>query len=274
MVAIAIVGRTNNWKDLAEKYRQEAMTVDVHQRHLLAAHEAEMAAVRDRMDGFSDTISALTTELEQSKRDMAGLNIRNARLETETAELRGLSNRLAGELEVANRGWLEQRDLRNQLESRNLELETRNLELNERVNELTAQILVYREQRRQMEQQINILRQEGGMTSLGGSRSTYAGEVTSGPTMAGVTPAGGAASGPILGKVRDVHNDYAQISVGSSDGVQEGQVFVVYRDGQYLGDLRIELVDPNEAAGKLTRIDGSIRNGDAVQDAVSASIGR
>jgi chromosome segregation ATPase len=61
----------------------------------------------------------------------------------------------------------------------------------------------------------------------------------------------------INGVIRDVRNidgvDYATISVGAADGVQQGMEFKVIdrTNGNFLGTVTVNSVDPNQATGRL-----------------------
>jgi hypothetical protein len=64
-----------------------------------------------------------------------------------------------------------------------------------------------------------------------------------------------------------VQNDIASINVGLADGVREGMVFLISRDNDYVGTLKISTVRPNESGGRLT-VDGNrqVQQGDKVID--------
>ena len=70
----------------------------------------------------------------------------------------------------------------------------------------------------------------------------------------------------VIGGFQTVSDTYATINVGESSGVTPGMSFMVYRaGGAYVGDLTIERVRPNQAAGKLsTLVAGEMRAGDSV----------
>jgi len=68
----------------------------------------------------------------------------------------------------------------------------------------------------------------------------------------------------LIGVVRNVKNLVAEISLGSSDGVREGQVFLVSRANTYLADLKITRVDDNSAVGQLKTLKGDVQEGDDV----------
>jgi hypothetical protein len=54
--------------------------------------------------------------------------------------------------------------------------------------------------------------------------------------------------------------------VGSADGVETGMVFVIYNGSEYVGDLEITDVEPNQSAGRITRTRRAPRAGDSVAD--------
>ena len=68
----------------------------------------------------------------------------------------------------------------------------------------------------------------------------------------------------LIGVVRNVKDRVAEISLGSSDGVREGQVFLVSRANTYLADLKITRVDDNSAVGQLKTLKGDVQEGDDV----------
>jgi hypothetical protein len=68
------------------------------------------------------------------------------------------------------------------------------------------------------------------------------------------------------GRITAVANqiDLVVVSVGSDDGVVEGQKFTLTREGQPVGTLRIDRVDRKWAAGKVSKKSSDPRVGDAV----------
>ena len=89
--------------------------------------------------------------------------------------------------------------------------------------------------------------------------------------MAPLTEVSGA---PIRGHVTEISGSLASISVGSADGVAEGMVFVIYRGMDYIGDLRVSKVEPNQSAGSLVRTSGSVLVGDEVADEARFGLAR
>ena len=262
MTTISFVARTNDWKALAEDYRAEQLLVESHMRNLAAAHAAEKTVWLDAKKALDDRIAALETAQAVHLSEIAELRDEGARLRAEKSDGEALAHRLASELQVAQSGWLEQRQQRQQIEKRNLELERRNLDLNERVNEQTAQVLVLVQQQRQLEQQVNILREENA--KLAGAGRVGVGQKPM--DLAGVKPVAPAAAAPIRGQIVEVRGKLATISVGSADGVQKGMVFIIHRGSDYIGDIEITDVEPNLSAGRLLRTRATPRAKDMVAD--------
>jgi hypothetical protein len=74
--------------------------------------------------------------------------------------------------------------------------------------------------------------------------------------------------------VLEVSGDLVTLSVGSADGVKKDMVFVVHRDDEYVGDVKINLVDPNESAGRLIRSTVAPTPGDKVANEASLTASR
>lgn len=108
-----------------------------------------------------------------------------------------------------------------------------------------------------LEQSIEQLRSRLQQVSLASREMTYQADQVSQTSVA--------ASGvPIRGQITEVRDDLASISVGSSSGVQQDMMFKVYRDNQYLGDLKVIYVEATESAGRLVLAQGDVFKGDAV----------
>jgi len=261
MSSISFVAQTNEWKALAEAYQQEAHAADTAVRNVLASSAAQMAMDRDAINAHIQRIQRLEGQLLDAQQEVADQKAGLAQARAQVAGLEGTVRTLAGELKVGQAGWAQQRQQRGQLEQRNIELEKRNLDLNERVNEQTAQLMVFNQQQRQLEQQIHMLRSQRQAGAPAGTLTP--------PGVAGadaVTAVSPVAVSPIRGRITDVSGSLATISVGAADGVVEEMVFVIYRGLDYIGDLKINVVEPNQSAGRLTRSAGAPRVGDEVAD--------
>ena len=264
MTMISFVAKTTDWKGLATDYRNELQIVETHMRKQAAAHAAEKTAWLDTKGSLEDRIANLQASETEMSGQIAKLEDDSARLKAENNSSSALAHRLTTELQVAQAGWLEQRDQRKEIEQRNMELERRNIDLNERVNELTSQVLVLVQQQNQLEQQVNILRDENQKLAQGVRPEAGAAVFAGGA--GGVEPVSPATTTPIRGRIVEVQGDLATISVGSADGVQPGTVFVIYRGSDYIGDLKITDVEPDLAAGRVIHARATPRADDMVAD--------
>ncbi len=262
---ISFVARTDDWRALASTYQDELKIVETHMQKQAAAHAAEKTAWLDTKNTLENRVSDVQTTVANQASELAGLREDVARLQAEKGSSEALAHQLTSELNVAHNGWLEQRDQRKAIEKRNMELSTRNADLNERVNELTAQVVVMAQQQKQLEQQVNILQDEQKQMARGGQAGGQARQAAASSSglerVSSVTPP---ASTPIRGRVAEVDGNIATITVGSSDGVQQDMVFVIYRGRDYIGDLRVTDVEPNLAAGRIVNSRGTPRVDDMV----------
>ncbi len=269
-MTVSMVAQTTNWRDTAEKYKQHARTTDTNLRHQIAASAAMMAGAKDKMRDDLDRIHGLEMELGSSRGRIMGLESASAGTSAEKNTLAAMNSALVDQLQVAEGARAEYRKQRDGLEHRNVDLEQRNIDMNDRVNELTAQISVLIEQKRQYEQQIHILRTENDKLALRlrMSSSSVALEAPEGAAIPGVLALTPVARSVIRGRVLEVAGDLVMVSVGRADGVKKNMVFVIHRGVQWVGDLKISNVDPNQSAGRLVRSDVAPTPGDSVTDAL------
>lgn len=271
VMTISVVAQTARWKDNAEKYEENARIADTNLRQMIAASAAELATARDTIKSHLGKVGELETQMQANSAELARLRTDLAKVEAEKSSAEAMNRGLLTQVEAARSGETEYRKQLAGIEKRNIELERRNIDLNDRVNEQTAQIDVLVEQKRQYEQQLNILKEELERGSRQASRPG-AGASMESPTGAAMqnvtalTPGGPTA---IRGNVLEVSDNLVTISVGSADGVKKDMVFVIHRNDQYVGDVKISDVTPNRAAGKLVRTTGTPAKGDQVTDALA-----
>ncbi len=266
MASISLIAQQDNWKSLAEDYRREAQISAANQRSLAAAHSAELAGIRDQARARLDRIDELEQTVQEQAQSLARHEGTIAQLTADRRSADALAQRLTNELGIAQESRKRIDEQRGQLEGRNIELERRNIDLNERVNELSSQAAVFVQQQRQQAQQINILQDENQNLS---QQTGIAPSAPFEPSLTGVAPRQAMSTPRINGRVVAVDGDHVTISVGSTDNVGKGMVFVVYRGGQYVGDVEISDVEPNLSAGRLVSSSRGVssRKGDSVVDA-------
>ena len=272
-MTISSVAQSTNWRETAAKYEEHARVADTNLRHAHAANAALIANARDEVRAHLDTIGDLEAQLQSSRNEAAEIKARIAKSESEKSGAEAINRGLLAQLQIAEASRTEYRNQRDELERRNIDIERRNIDLNDRVNELTTGTAVLVEQRRQYEQQINILRTENEKLahqartlSSGGSLKQPEGMALHG--VRAMTPVPATA---IRGRVLETSGNLVTISVGSADGVKKNMIFVIHRDGEYIGDLKINTVDPNQSAGRLVRSIANVLANDQVTDALYLS---
>jgi len=272
-MTVAIVAQTTNWRENAERYGEHARVADTNLRHIQAASAAELAAANDRVRDHLKMITDLEIQRQAGQTEISRLRAEVARVTSEKSSDEALNHGLLTQLQVAEAARAEYRKQRDDLERRNIDIERRSIDLNDRVNELTARVTVLAEQRRQYEQQINILLAQNEKLARRAQTPSagVAFEQPEGAAMTGVTALTPVATTAVRGKVLEVSGNLVTIGVGSADGVKKGMVFVIHRDGNYIGDLKLSLVDPNESAGRLISSTGTPAPGDDVTDEMRLS---
>jgi hypothetical protein len=267
-MTVSIVAQSTDWRDTALKYEEHARVADTNLRNQIAASAAELATARDSIKGHLEKIGELETQLKGNGTELAKLRSDLAKAESEKSSSEAMNRGLLAQLQIADAGRAEYRKQRDEIEKRNIELERRNIDLNDRVNEQTARIAVLFEQKRQYEQQLNILKTENEKLAREAHRPAGAAvlEDPSGAAMSNVTALSPISATPIRGKVLDVTGNIITVSVGTADGVNKGMIFVIHRGDQYVGDLKINSVTPNQAAGRVVRSASTPAPGDQVTD--------
>ncbi len=269
MTAIAFTARTQNWKEVAEGYRTSTLVANAVQTSEMAAHAATLASARDTIRTHQARINELEHQGQATSQEVADQRGEIAQITAEKRRSDALAQRLTNELGVAQSARAAVEQQRQQFEARNIDLERRNVDLNDRVNELTTQVTVVNQQVRQQEQQIHILREENQKLARQSGTPAMGGAAFGGLGGENIRPAIPAAGAPhISGHVAFVDGDMMTLSVGTSDRVQKGAVFVIFRGTQYIGDVRITDVEPNLSSGRIFRSAPGVspRKGDRAED--------
>jgi hypothetical protein len=276
MMTISVASQTTNWREVATSNEANARIAETNLRNAVAAGNAALAMAEDKVNEQMKLNGQLQEQLEALRRDVATLKAESAQADAERVNSEAINRGLVSQLQMAQTTGEEFRKQRDELETRSVELERRNMDLSNRVNELTARVAVLVEQGRQSEQQLNILKKENQALSSAAARGGSGGtmESAAGSALPGVTGESPVARSTIRGKVLEVSGNLVTISVGSADGVEKGMVFVVHRGGTYVGDVKISIVDPNQAVGRLIESAVAPSPEDEVTDAVSLTAAR
>ncbi len=270
MMTVQFSARVPDWRNLAEGYRNDAKQTDTAYRHLVAAKVALEAQAQDDRRRWDD-------QKERSAEDYANtlgqLNDYKTRLAAAQSDLSAQSasvTKLSAELSIAQASASKAREHLVAVEERNLYLEKANADMNASLTEKIATITVLDQEKRQQEQQINLLKQE---QARGGRRSPL--DVAMQDDLAVRRPDQVRSETParmvsIRGHIAELDGNLASISVGTNDGVEVGMTFIIYNNkGDFLADLDITDVTPNSSAGDLKFVSKPISIGDIAEDEYS-----
>lgn len=278
IMVVSVASQQTHWKDQHDRKDRALLIAETNLRNTTAANLAALAIAEDKVNEQLKQMGALQTEYEKSRNELAALKADRSQADAERSNTEAINRGLVGQLQVAQSTSDEYRKQRDDLEKRDLELGQRNIDLNGRVNELTSRVVVLVEQGRQAEQQLNILKKENEALATSTARAGSAGrlEAASGLAIPGVSAETPIPRSAVRGKVLEVAGNLVTISVGSSDGVEKGMVFVIHRDRKYIGDVKINLVEPNQSVGRLIQSATSTQPAaeDQVTDEQSLTAGR
>lgn len=268
-MAVSIVAQTTNWRETAQKYEENARIADTNLRNMIAASAAQEATARETIDGYLTRLGQLEEDLQKNGAEVSRLRSGLAGAESEKSSTVAMNRALLSQLEMARGAEAEYRGQRERLDRSNIDLQQRNIDLNARVNELTATVTVMNEQRRQFEQQINILRTANEKMSRATGRSPSVIEAAAGRGLERIHALTPATASAINGKILAVSGNLVTLSVGTADGVTKDMVFVIKRGRNYVGEVKVNEVEPNQSAGRITLSSTAPKIGDEVTDWVA-----
>jgi hypothetical protein len=239
-----------NWVSAYTDAKTKVETLDAAYKAERASHEndrkqaeATESALRDEKKKSDDALSIAQAQIDQEKRTaqtQTALNNNSAteakRLQAELEQNKSERTAILEEKEsLRNRIIAVQKELDGQRAiAINADLQAKNLV--QRVNNLLRNVEELTARNRELEAT------PGLSTGLGGGGSA---SVTQETTKA--APPG------VRGKVTGVGGEtgMAQVNIGSDSGLTAGNVLIVFRGNEYLGDLQITHAEPKAAVGKF-----------------------
>ena len=252
---IAAAAQTANWKQLAQDYQDRQTAEFMHRMNLQAIMEATLSMrdqqlqakaatwppLRDLATRQADELKQLQASLAREMNDRVAAQAGQAKLQ----EILGMQNAEVAALQKQNQMLLAQ----------NIDFQTRNTRLNSRVLELTSNNTILTDQVRNLQEKLYAAEQQAVRTAQGGRPAERA---------TGVVAVSPSLPSPIMGQVVSVDGNYASINVGQASGVTQGMTFMVHRGSNFLADIVVDRVWPDQAGGKLKSIQQEIRPGDSV----------
>jgi chromosome segregation ATPase len=203
--------------------------------------EAKAVAADAQAAGFQKDLSTAQQTLAERGVQLAETN---KNLSLAQVQLAGVSQAMRASESTKAKLLAEQEANRGQMDR----LTRGNSDLNARVSDLTNQLDVTERDRKYLSEQLSeaqsqVASQSAALKNAGVS-----------PQQAAATPATPPAMNGTVTGIKPINGiQYATISIGTSQGVQPGTEFKVIdqEKGEFLGTLKIDTVEPNEAIGRL-----------------------
>jgi hypothetical protein len=232
-------GDLENFQTLWNSEFARRMNLETTMESSLAIKDEQLRSAQRRADDLANQVRQLTDDLAKS-------NIELARARNEATSFEAGRKKLEELLAVQTAELTSTQKQNQTLLAQNIDLQTRNQRLATRNLELTGQLTIATDETRNLQEKLYAAEQMARDTRAPGGRGA-----------APETPAGTAAmmapvAGPIRGEVTQVDSGYVTVNIGETSGVVKGMEFAIVRNDTYVGDFRIEVVNPKNAGGKVT----------------------
>jgi len=210
----------------------------------VTAAQAEAQQARDAADKQVNVNRTASTDAQRLQAELDQIRDERAAIDKEKAALRERVVAIQKELD-------KQREVAVQegLRARNMEQKAHNLL--RQVEELTV---------RNRELEANTAVGTGAGTTGSGTGSILEGVVKSAPP-------------GVRGKVKSVGTTFATVDIGSDSGLSVGNVLIVYRGNEFLGELTLSTVTPKESVGRFApnKRTSKIQAGDQVATSLTGA---
>jgi len=211
-------------------------------------------AAETRLEEYKKTISQLVLKLKDAQTNIDRLS---SSLEQETKA----KQEVLDQVQQLKTDFQQQKGLRADLETKLeqtqkntekaqaqlKEIESKKAQLEAKIKDLEAQ-----GQQTQAQSQAQAQGVELGTIVVGPEASSVSGQTTS--SLSVEQPKEKAVTSSLEGKVLVVNKDYnfAVINLGSKDGVNAGDVFDLYHNNKYIGDIKVEKIHESMSAADFT----------------------
>jgi len=259
--AVVLFSTATNWKDRAAELKKQ--NADIQQK--VSAAEAEAKA---RTDDLAAAKTAAATQADQLNTQIRTLEEQRKEAETQLTDVRtqletAIQNERAA-LQESQARVRETEVLRTDLQAvqkqANL-FKLQQTELTDRIRILERDLGVAQDNNKALQENVANL-----------SKLLQSKGLTSDPTQVRSLVAGTTGTPPdVEGEVgrTDARGQRAELTIGSDDGLQVGHELYVFRTGgasEYVGKIRVDVVEPDTAAGHLIQpyLGRKLQEGDRV----------
>jgi chromosome segregation ATPase len=248
---VVFVGQVNDYKKHYTDTNEQLTNEKAKGLSIQAQADAARATAQE-------SVRTANSQLEAAKQEINKLQLAAVDKDAQLAQAKSQSaiqaidvTTLAGALKGSEETKTRMQEQLTQLRSGNDKYVTENAQLNQQVTNLQSQLDVTERERRLLAEQNTELRTQVDKQSTALRDAGVTGtQLSNAGNRAGAPPING-----VVRKVQPIDGVlYASISVGAADSVKRGMQFnVVSRNsGAFLGVLVVEMVEQNEATGRLT----------------------
>jgi hypothetical protein len=259
---LRIVSVQRNWKESYNKQKDRADVADLTAANEKIALQKAVALIESVQVSLRDAKKALADEQTAHAADKAAASRAGAvvqgNFDTLKASYAEVAKALQASLAMKTQLLKENAKLAEDVETANAtsrglkkDLDEASVQIQRLENMVRHYALLIKDlQAEKAEMQLEL---ERGVTTAGAAKGA-------GGTAVAVAAAGQAVSG----KITAVHNGVASINIGRAKGIQEKMVLKVFRSGKFVAHLRIDLVEPDSAAGVILDKKLEVLQGDDV----------
>lgn len=239
---------------------------------LLQKEKTKNSSLQEELDSLKIKHNAAETRLEEYKKTISQLDFK---LKDAQTNIDTLSSTLEQETKAKQVALDEVQQLKTDLAQQKglrADLETKLEQTQKNAEKAQAQLKEIESKKAQLEVKIKDLEAQAqgvelGTIVVGAEGSGVSGQVTSSLSIEQPIIEK-AITSSLEGKVLVVNKDYnfAVINLGSKDGVNAGDVFALYHNNKYIGDIKVEKIHESMSAADFTSasIKDAVSEGDRV----------
>ena len=230
----------------------------------LQSEKARSQSLQDQLDNLQKVQRDLKTKLEVSKKEAVELD---SQLKDSKAQIETLTGELDTEKKAKSDTMTEMDGVKAELEAqkaKKADLEGQLSAAQAEIAKAAAALKDVQGKKIDLEAKVKDLEAKAQKVELGTINVGAEGEQNGDPQMAPAQPAAAGLEGKIL--VVNKEYNFAVINIGTKENVNINDVFGVYSQGKYIGDLKVEKVHEAMSAANFvtTGIKDKINEGDKV----------
>ncbi len=263
---VPFVANTENYRQQAEDAEAALQiaeeTARLRQSELANVQQLDsqkVTALKSENTNLLGQINHLSADLKETQAQLSAAAAKNASYEANWSRLTAANEqhvKIITEYETELKG---RRDQVLKQQTQIIQLINRNKELDSQLEALERQVRRVSEKMTQLEERNSDLELKLVQLPPEWQAKLMSQENPTGPILSKIP-----IKGSVTGVERFDDETYAQVNVGTNDGVIENMKFLVHRGSQFLGTLIITTVDARSSAGRLELQQGEVTTGDAV----------